>query len=269
MKARKKKIARPEEASKATDLIDYRLGPYQKTLRNLVADALISDTPYSAKTHNGNRAARVGDGGERASIDYGHFTPGDVRRFVRFWHPRTRGWFVVMTDHLLMPVWEKALEDAGRYVFAGLPCIIPGMTSRFAGDGPAREAVYLVVARWRTAEAMAWRSTRGFYKNPRDRWSVAAGSKPLAMMERIIEDYSNPGDVVVDPCAGGGTTLYGAARMGRFGVGSEIDPKTHTAADAALRGAYTPDLYAIHQWRSVRHENTIGETLPIFKGETA
>lgn len=43
--------------------------------------------------------------------------------------------------------------------------------------------------------------------------------KPLALLERIIEASSEPGDVVLDPFCGGGTTVVAAHRLGRRWIG--------------------------------------------------
>ena len=41
-------------------------------------------------------------------------------------------------------------------------------------------------------------------------------------MKRIIEASSNPGDLVLDPFCGCGTTVYAAGRLGRRWVGIDI-----------------------------------------------
>ena len=46
--------------------------------------------------------------------------------------------------------------------------------------------------------------------------------KPVPLLERLIEVFTDPGDVVIDPCAGSGTTLLAAENMGRRGYGFEI-----------------------------------------------
>ena len=46
--------------------------------------------------------------------------------------------------------------------------------------------------------------------------------KPLALLERIIEASSNPGDVVLDPFCGCGTALVAAQKLGRQWVGIDI-----------------------------------------------
>jgi len=44
------------------------------------------------------------------------------------------------------------------------------------------------------------------------------------VLEAFIRVYSAPGDLVVDPFAGGGSTLVAGIRLDRQVVGYEIDP---------------------------------------------
>ncbi len=46
--------------------------------------------------------------------------------------------------------------------------------------------------------------------------------KPVALLERLIEIFTDPGDVVIDPCAGSGSTLIAAENKGRESYGFEI-----------------------------------------------
>jgi len=52
--------------------------------------------------------------------------------------------------------------------------------------------------------------------------------KPLALLERIINASSNPGDLVVDPFCGCGTAVVAAERLGRRWIGIDI---TYIALD--------------------------------------
>ncbi len=49
--------------------------------------------------------------------------------------------------------------------------------------------------------------------------------KPLALMRALIERYTNPGETILDPYAGSGTTLRAAMDCGRKAIGLEIDPQ--------------------------------------------
>jgi site-specific DNA-methyltransferase (adenine-specific) len=48
--------------------------------------------------------------------------------------------------------------------------------------------------------------------------------KPLALLKRIIEASSNPGDIVLDAFCGCGTTLHAAQLLGRQWIGIDISP---------------------------------------------
>jgi len=45
---------------------------------------------------------------------------------------------------------------------------------------------------------------------------------PLELPRRLIKLYSFPGDVVLDPFMGSGTTLQAARLLGRTGLGMDI-----------------------------------------------
>ncbi len=49
--------------------------------------------------------------------------------------------------------------------------------------------------------------------------------KPVELVERAIRNSSRPGDIVLDPFGGSGTTLIAAQKSGRIGWLIELDPK--------------------------------------------
>lgn len=54
--------------------------------------------------------------------------------------------------------------------------------------------------------------------------------KPVSVLKRLIEIFTDPGDVVVDPCAGSGSTLRAAYELNRNAYGFEVDKTFYTAA---------------------------------------
>jgi site-specific DNA-methyltransferase (adenine-specific) len=46
--------------------------------------------------------------------------------------------------------------------------------------------------------------------------------KPQALLERILEASSNPGDIVLDPFCGCGTTIHAAQKLGRQWIGIDV-----------------------------------------------
>lgn len=52
--------------------------------------------------------------------------------------------------------------------------------------------------------------------------------KPIGVLKRLIEIFTDPGDVVIDPVAGSGTTLRAAYEIGRNSYGFEVDRNFYT-----------------------------------------
>jgi site-specific DNA-methyltransferase (adenine-specific) len=59
---------------------------------------------------------------------------------------------------------------------------------------------------------------------------------PEALLERIVRVSSNPGDLVLDPFAGSGTTLAVAKRLGRRYIGAELSAEYHRKIEERLIG---------------------------------
>ncbi|MDO9082549.1 MAG: DNA methyltransferase, partial [Humidesulfovibrio sp.] len=62
--------------------------------------------------------------------------------------------------------------------------------------------------------------------------------KPLALLERIIQASSNPGDVVLDPFCGCGTALHAAHKLGRAWIGIDITHLAISLIEKRLRDAF-------------------------------
>jgi len=61
--------------------------------------------------------------------------------------------------------------------------------------------------------------------------------KAVSILTPLIESFSRPGDVVLDPFMGSGSTLVGAALAGRKTIGIELEEKYCTLARKRLAGA--------------------------------
>lgn len=58
--------------------------------------------------------------------------------------------------------------------------------------------------------------------------------KPVNVLKRLIGVFTDPGDVVIDPCAGSGSTLRAAREMGRSSFGFETNTKFYREAAAKM-----------------------------------
>ena len=64
--------------------------------------------------------------------------------------------------------------------------------------------------------------------------------KPIALVTQFIEAHTLPGQIILDPFCGSGTTLVAAKMLGRQYIGIEIDPKYCAIAEERLRNTTPP-----------------------------
>lgn len=74
------------------------------------------------------------------------------------------------------------------------------------------------------------------FASDRQKLNLHSTQKPLALMEYLIKTYTNEGEVVLDSCAGSGTTLVAAKNLGRSYIGFELDEKIFSVAENRLLG---------------------------------
>ena len=228
---------------------ELRLGDHRDVLADVDdIDALIGDPPYGARTHDdASLAKQVVDATGQATrqrLGYSHFTTTDVRGLVDCYAGRVRGWWALFCSHDLIGAYEQAYRSIGLYSFAPVPWV--SRRPRLIGDGPSSWCCYLMVARPCTVEFSRWGCLPGAYlpgPNDEGRGQVV-GYKPVWLMRAIVRDYSKPGDLVVDPFAGSGSTLIAAADEGRRAIGAEIDAEHHAKALTRIVAPRTAELFA-------------------------
>jgi hypothetical protein len=65
---------------------------------------------------------------------------------------------------------------------------------------------------------------------------------PTAFAKAVIERYTNPGDSLIDPFLGRGTSTFSAAASGRVGIGIELNPVGWVYAKTKLAPANKSDV---------------------------
>lgn len=63
---------------------------------------------------------------------------------------------------------------------------------------------------------------------------IHPSQKPVALLKKLIEIFTDPGDVVIDPCCGSGTTLRAAKELGRNAYGFEISKEFYRRAKTEM-----------------------------------
>jgi len=158
--------------------------------------------PYSAKYIAESFRHDDGDGRGRYRVD--NLSPPGGRGPVFEFHGHTRPWVMTKTN-------LKALEKDGRIY-------IPNRGQRI----PARKR-YLAETSGRVVGDI-WTDISPVGSSANERTGYPT-QKPVALLERIIKASSNPGDVVLDPFCGSGTTLVAAQKLGRKWIGIDANKR--------------------------------------------
>lgn len=67
--------------------------------------------------------------------------------------------------------------------------------------------------------------------------------KPVPLLRRLIEIFTDKGDVVIDPCAGSGSTLLAAAQLNRRAYGFEIKKDFFKKANELVLSSIQKSLF--------------------------
>lgn len=76
---------------------------------------------------------------------------------------------------------------------------------------------------------------------------IHPNQKPVKLLKRLIEIFTDPGDVVIDPCAGSGTTLRAAYELGRNAYGFEVAKQFYREAQSKMLVDLTAETHETAQ----------------------
>ena len=234
--------------------IDLRLGRWQDALSDVDGvDAVITDPPYLGACVDANGGAFRGAVTQNIATKNREQVMGykpaseELLAALCVFAKRCKGWCVFFNDFDGAHFIRAELLRAGAVVAEPIAWVKPGALTPARGGVilPQKGTEFIVCARF--VRMKKWHTHLvGHYAGPAGasaHHQVVTGGKPLGLMRAIVRDYSRPGDLVCDPCAGGGTTLLAAAAEGRRAVGAEMDPVTHAKATARIARGYTPLLF--------------------------
>lgn len=184
-------------------------------------DIAIIDPPYGIKINKMNfvKSGAIKVGGAYRNDYTDHPTQWDenglTKEQFREIQRVSRNQIVFGANHfanILPPsrcwvVWDKRVEDKYSNDFADCELIWTSF------DKPSRIIRYL----WSgmLQEDMSWRKEKRLHPT----------QKPIEVMKRILEMFTEKGDKVLDCFAGSGSTLVACKQMGRDFVGVELEEK--------------------------------------------
>jgi 23S rRNA G2445 N2-methylase RlmL len=184
-------------------------------------DSMIVDPPYADAVHR--NAVSTGSGGagpRKRDFAFEALTPELFRRLCSY-AAQVRRWSAIFCDIESVGIWKQGLTDAGVEYVRALPWV-RWTQPQISGDRPPSGCEMVVLAhrpgrkRWNGPGSLTHfhqKALRGADKHPTE--------KPLDLALALVGYLTEPGEAVLDPCAGNGTTLLGAALLDREGVGLE------------------------------------------------
>jgi len=235
---------------------DLRLGDCLDPVAGLASlpdksvDVVITDPPYSRDLYlrfRTNKGSAGSDGLQterhRALANEAIGAVDDVweacgPQFLRV----AKRWIVIFHDVESGHLWRQVMGDC--YVRAGA-WVKADAVPQISGDRPGTGMEAATIAHAPYSGRMRWngggRSAVWTYSsaNPRGHGGDSAFHpcpKPVALMEHLVRDFTEPGELVLDPFAGSATTGVACIRLGRRFIGWERDPKYHAAAVKRLSG---------------------------------
>jgi site-specific DNA-methyltransferase (adenine-specific) len=197
-------------------------------------DAVITDPPYGVDNTHAQHLSTVTlrDGTPaRQALGFEGISAGELTELCSQWVEKAARWVVFSCE------WKHAhaLPNLVRLGIWRKPDGAP----QFTGDRPGT----------------GWEAIAICHRAGRKRWNGGgrhavwtfpkgtAGDghptqKPVALLSSLISDFSEPGETILDPFMGSGTTGVAAAQMGRKFIGIEREPKYFDIACERIERAY-------------------------------
>lgn len=192
-------------------------------------DHAIFDPPYEQSLHDSKNSLRG-----RIRTDKGPDLEGlnfsgidNIRdEVVSAGERLCNGWFIAFCTIEGVAKWADAINESKMKYKRGCIWIKPDSTPQLNGQGPAQGGECFVTA-WHGQGHAKWNAggKRGVYTHcvNTNRYGGHPTEKPLPLMMEILNDFTNHGQTVLDPFMGSGTTIVACERMGRRGIGIEMN----------------------------------------------
>lgn len=210
-------------------------------------DHVITDPPYAVLVVNTSKGAQRGTIGkaDRRDLGYSGLTDEDRNALGLEIGRLAQRWAMVFCDAESLSSWRSALESGGlRHIRIGA-WVSPACTPQFTGDRPGTGWEACEIAhgegrcKWNGGGSPAvWVVNRPINGGPERAEAAHPTPKPSALLDVIVQQFTDPGDLILDPFGGSGTTAVAAKRLGRRCILIEKEEKyCEVAAKRLAQGA--------------------------------
>jgi len=224
-------------------------------------DVIFADPPYflsnGGVTCHAGRMVKVDKGlwDKSQGVEANHeFNLAWLRRCQRVLKPHGSIW-VTGTQHVIFSV-GYAMQQLGFKILNEIawekPNPPPNLSCRYFTH--STETVIWAAKSAKAKHTFNYQLMRRLNggKQMKTVWKIAAPAaaektfgkhptqKPVALVERCLLASSNPGDLVLDPFVGAGTTAIAAVNLGRKCIGIDLDPLSIQIATRRLRHRHEP-----------------------------
>ena len=205
-------------------------------------DQVIADPPYSERVHTRLGTEEQYDGAPwRRALEFGYLTDSALADLAKQYVRVTKRWILLFCDEITLIRWKTALEANGaEYVRKGT-WVKPSPMPQMSGDRPCAGTEEIMIAhapREKGSGRMRWNGggkSATYTVSHQEKGRKHPTQKPISLMRQILEDFTDPGDLILDSHAGSGTTGAACIELGRSFVGWELDPKHHAIATKRLQ----------------------------------
>jgi DNA modification methylase len=206
------------DATKAED--------YKALLGNELVDMTFTDPPYNVNYANTAKDKMRGKNrpimNDNLGEDFGRFLLDACTNILT----HTKGAVYIAMSSSELDTLQSAFRGAGG---RWSTFIIWAKNTFTLGRADYQRQYEPILYGWRDGTDHYWCGAR----DQGDVWNVKKPQKndlhptmkPVELVERAIRNSSRPGDIVLDPFGGSGTTLIAAEKSGRIGWLIELDPK--------------------------------------------
>ncbi len=219
---------------------------------DLAPDVLICDPPYAERVHARATSCSPVRGVRHRDLGFTHLDTS-LQDYICKLATRTRRWVLIYTDIESVGDWKRALEAHDLDYVRAVPWVRWSMP-QLSGDRPPQGCEMLICAhpkgrkRWGgpgNLTGLSHKCLRGESKHKTE--------KPLDQLLDLVMWFTEPGEVIVDPVCGSGTTGLAALLLQRRFFGIEVDETWakfgNTRIDQGMRGEFnTRDSERLERW---------------------